>query len=696
MSSDNTIHLSHGDILVVDDNTSNLKFLTEILTEAGHRVRPATDGELALMSAHAKPPELILLDIRMPGMSGIEVCHRLRAEQETKDIPIIFLSALTETEMKVKALKEGGTDYVTKPIEPSEVLARIETHLHRYRLQQKLAAQSSELIKEIEERKRNEAELTKYREQLEEQVNERTLKLKEQKEQLQAITENVPGVVFQFYASNTGETGVHYISPKLFDIFGLEFIDDPSLFLQTFVENIHEEDRQSWIDTFQEVAIKQIPWRWNGRYVKPSGEIVWFEGQSTPTIRKNEIVFDGIFIDITEKIEQEKQKLKSNLQKEQLKKLESLKTMAGAIAHRFNNAMMAVLGNLDLMKSTLSADSKEYQMVSDAAQAARGASHVGSMMLSYVGQQPFKLQDVALEKLVRECVAAFKSQLQSSISLQFIPPDQPLYCSIDQRQIKEVIESILANAIEALGDGTGTIKITFGTDYFTTDSFPVAFQNDSIKDDIYTFCQIKDTGHGIEPHNLARIFEPFFTTRFVGRGLGLALTVGIMRSHHGALLVESSPDIGTTVRVLLPSTSLSQQTPSYNADDEHSETVQLSGDILLADDEEVVLDVGRKMLEMLGFTVHTAINGLEAVEKIRNKSIAFCAVVLDISMPEMDGIEAMDEIKKVQAELPIILSSGYTQDDLPLKRDNDKQPDGFLQKPFQLAELKDCLEKLFS
>ena len=193
---------------------------------------------------------------------------------------------------------------------------------------------------------------------------------------------------------------------------------------------------------------------------------------------------------------------------------------------------------------------------------------------------------------------------------------------------------------------------------------------------------------------MSHIFDPFYTTKFVGRGLGLALTIGIMQSHHGAITIQSSLKKGTTVRVLLPSIASSQQTiPS--SDDIPYEAVQFSGNILLVDDEKMILDVGRKMLECLGFTVHTAENGLEAIEKIRLKKVTFCAVVLDILMPDMGGIEAMEIIKKVQPDLPIILSSGYTHNDLPLKRDSDKHPDGFLQKPFQLAELIGCLKKLF-
>ena len=129
---------------------------------------------------------------------------------------------------------------------------------------------------------------------------ERSLHPSEQNEPLQAIAENVPGVVFQYYSRNDGESGVRYTSPMLYEIFGLEFIDDPPALLHTFIENIHEEDQQSFINSIQEVSEKQIPWSWKGRYVKPSGKIIWFEGLSSPIARKDEIVFNGLLLDITE------------------------------------------------------------------------------------------------------------------------------------------------------------------------------------------------------------------------------------------------------------------------------------------------------------------------------------------------------------------------------------------------------------
>ncbi len=256
--------------------------------------------------------------------------------------------------------------------------------------------------------------------------------------------------------------------------------------------------------------------------------------------------------DITEHREQEQQLLKMSVDNEQLKHIESLQTMAGAIAHRFNNAMTAVRGNLDLITFSLSKSSNEYQMAVDAANAAKGASRVGTLLLSYVGQQSFKLEETVFSKLVKEITVTLGKQWRNTVSLQFTAPDQPLTCMIDGEHIKEVIENILVNAVESLEENEGTIEITLGSEYLSADVFPISFQNDTLKDREYLFCQIKDTGHGITPEDMPRIFEPFYTTRFVGRGLGLAMTVGIMRTHNGAITVESIPGDGTTVRVILP------------------------------------------------------------------------------------------------------------------------------------------------
>ncbi len=190
MSTDNTHRFPYGEIMVVEDNPADLKFLTDVLKNVGYQVRPASDGELALRSVQAKQPDLIMLDVNLPDMSGIEVCRHLKANTETSEIPVIFISAMGEANLKVKAFEGGGVDYVTKPFEPSEVLARIKTHVKMYLMQQKLALQSQELIAEIDDRKRIEEKLNEHRDHLEDLVEERTSELQEREERYRGLFES--------------------------------------------------------------------------------------------------------------------------------------------------------------------------------------------------------------------------------------------------------------------------------------------------------------------------------------------------------------------------------------------------------------------------------------------------------------------------------------------------------------------------
>lgn len=513
------------------------------------------------------------------------------------------------------------------------------------------------------------------------------------------------GPVMTFTWANTEGWPVTQASQNTIDILGYnseEFLDGTVDFLSL----VHADDKQAISDDVRNNSVPgkktftHDPYRLKSR----SGEMIWVF-DSTLIVRNTEgeiTHFQGYLVDITKMVLMEKEVvetkdlLKTAQREEQQKRLESLKTMAGAIAHRFNNAMMAVEGNLELLRCALPEDANEYRMATEAARAAKGASQVGSMMLSYVGQKPLQLQEISLPDFVGKSVAAFQEGIQPSLSLEFSYPDKPVYCSVDQLQIGEVFESILTNAQESIGDGPGNIEITFGTTELQADSVPIPFQSDKLEDGSYVFCQIKDTGHGISPKNLSFIFEPFYTTRFVGRGLGLALTVGIMRTHHGAIVIESIPGTGTTVKILFPPVLSIQQAQLPIDDVAPQEATQLSGNLLFVDDEEMVLDVGKKMLQMLGFNVFTATTGQEAIDMVRDRSGYFCIVVMDISMPGMDGFAAMKEIRQNDPNLLILLSSGYSEEDFATKIGTDGRPDGFLNKPFLIADMRKSLERLLS
>ena len=283
MSTDNTHRLPHGEIMVVEDDAVSLKLLSEISTKAGYQVRAASDGELALRSVRAKLPDLILLDIQMPGMNGIEVCRRLKADPETRDLPVIFISAMDETDSKVKALEAGGTDYITKPIHPPEVLARIHTHLNMYRLQRKLAFQAEELIAEIEERKQVEGALQKSQ------------------RQLATLMDNLPGMAYR--CKNDRDWTMEFVSCGCQSLTGFrpeELIGNKRV---PYADLIHPEDRQAVWDSVREAVEEKRSFQITYRITASNGEEkwVWEQGQSVSDANSDVTALEGFITEITER-----------------------------------------------------------------------------------------------------------------------------------------------------------------------------------------------------------------------------------------------------------------------------------------------------------------------------------------------------------------------------------------------------------
>jgi len=306
MSLTNSQSLPHGEIMIVDENTSDLRYLSDILAKAGYRVRPAVDGKLALRSVRAKQPELILMDIKMSGMSGIELCRRIKADPETHNFPIIFISAFGDSDLKVNALEAGGIDYITKPYEPTEVLARISTHLNMHRLQRKLALNTDELIAEIVERKKAEKKLESHRENLEALVEERANALNKSEARFKAMFSNMSSGVAVFEVINDAEDFVfidYNPAAERIDNFSREKLLGKTInemFPGVYDHGLLEVQKRVWrtgiaehfpATMCQDDRIQR--WRESFVYKLPSGEIV------------------VIFTDVTERMQAEKERDRS-------------------------------------------------------------------------------------------------------------------------------------------------------------------------------------------------------------------------------------------------------------------------------------------------------------------------------------------------------------------------------------------------
>jgi two-component system cell cycle sensor histidine kinase/response regulator CckA len=264
----------------------------------------------------------------------------------------------------------------------------------------------------------------------------------------------------------------------------------------------------------------------------------------------------------------------------------------------------------------------------------------------------------------------------------------------DTTQIGQILMNLITNASEALGDESGVIVIRTGSITCGRNYLRDTYLSPDIPSGKYVYMEVRDTGAGMDMEMLDKIFDPFFTTKFVGRGLGLAAVLGIIRSHSGAIKVESAPGLGTTFRVLLPVGRLDKPEPEDQADGELAATAGISGRTILAvDDEEIVLSLMTRVLESAGAIVLTADNGQSAVERFRDNEDDIDCVVLDLTMPEMDGEETYRELRRIRDDVRVVISSGYAEEEVT-ERFEGHNVGEFISKPFRPNELLNAVTRV--
>ncbi len=393
------------------------------------------------------------------------------------------------------------------------------------------------------------------------------------------------------------------------------------------------------------------------------------------------------------KAEEERLELQIRIQHTQ--KLESLGVLAGGIAHDFNNILMAILGNADLALMSIPETNPARGSLNNIVNAATAAADLAGQMLAYSGKSDFEIMPLDLNKVVVELTHLLEVSISKKAVLKFRLADTLPLVMADASQIRQILMNLLTNASEAVGDVSGVISITTGAMYCDTEYLKNTEMATDISDRMYVYVEVSDTGCGMDRSIMMQIFEPFFTTKYTGRGLGLSSVLGIIRSHKGAINVYSELGEGTTFKILLP---------VYQADD--SELLDSSvgtakeiwtgeGTVLFADDEDSVLAVGRNMLEHLGFTVLAAEDGLQAVDKFRRSTDDIVLVILDLTMPHLSGDEVYREIRRIDSDVPVIVSSGFSRQDV-MHRFSGKQLAGFIQKPYRTEELSAVIKKVLT
>ncbi len=409
------------------------------------------------------------------------------------------------------------------------------------------------------------------------------------------------------------------------------------------------------------------------------------EGLAEPIVR-------GMAHDVTERRREEEEKRNLEEQVRQTQKMESLGVLAGGIAHDFNNILMAVLGHAELALNEISPMSPARGNLAEIATAARRAADLCRQMLAYAGKSSIALERVVLRDLVEEMAHLLKTAISKKAILNLnlergLPPIEA-----DPSQIRQVVMNLIINASEAIGDRSGVITVSVGATRCDEEYLRRTELREDLAPGLYVHLEVTDTGSGMDAETRSRIFEPFFSTKFAGRGLGLAAVLGIVRAHKGALKVYSEPGKGTTFKILFPALEAAGKGIRTGETSPPADW-RGKGTILLVDDEESLVALGSRMLEHLGLTVLTAADGLQAVERYRERGKEIDLVLMDLTMPHMDGAEAFGELRRLNPDVRVVLASGYSHEDVS-SRFAGKGLDGVLQKPYTLAKLRESLAGL--
>ncbi len=680
-------------ILAVDDTPSVLAVLVALLTPEGYLVRAADSGELALAAVAASPPDLILLNVQMNGMDGIEVCRRLKAGENTRHIPIILISAIADVEEGVAGLQAGAADYLTKPFRNEELLSRVATHLALRRARLALEEEAvmlyqttTRLEAEIVRRQRVEEELRRNLEQAERSrlallsaLEDQKLSdaaLRESETKYREMIESLNDVVFTV----TDEGVLSYVSPSIFAMSGYapeELVGRPfsAFILLDDLPGLQQKMRAT-------LGGRREPSEFRCR--AKDGRIRWVHSSSRPIIEGDRITgLRGVLSDITERKQAETKREQLEAQLLQSQKMESIGRLAGGVAHDFNNCLNVIRGFTQMCLADLREGEPLADHLGQVLKASDRAASLTRQLLAFGRKQVLQPEVLDLNQVLAEMEKMLRQIIGEDIELVRLPAPDLGLIKADPGQLGQVIMNLAVNARDAMPEGG---RLTIETKNVQLDA-EYAARHEEVAAGPYVMVAVTDTGIGMDEQTLSRLFEPFFTTKSAGRGTGLGLSTayGIVKQSGGSICVDSELGRGTTFKLYLPRKLSAVATAAAKP---RPIPLRATGDetILVVEDEEALRQLTARLLENAGYTVLSAADGEQALATYERHAGRIDLLLTDVVMPRMNGRLLAERLTKAGPALKILYMSGYT-DDAILHHGVLDTGTQFLAKPFTEVDL---------
>lgn len=786
-------------ILIIDDSAPSLQLASDCLLDAGFDILVAQDGLSGCRIAGECQPDLILLDVKMPKIDGLETCRLLKTETTTQDIPVIFMTGMTDMQLKVKGFELGGVDYIIKPFEQAEILARIRAHLDRRRLQTDLKQAYDQLEERVQQRTRDLENANKALKKSEQRyrtlidtsiegvfsidtdaritfVNRRMAEmlgyveddmlgtpimnfldkenaailgeklkqrrrghdgqydlcmccrngsrrwvivnatplfdqagdvvgsfgmatdvtdrkravdaLHESRKRYRAVVEDMPAMICRFLPDGT----LTFVNNAYCDYFKKQ---EKELLGENFFQLVPPKGRQRVRDRFKSLTRENS-------IVTNEHQVTGSDNQSRWQEWTDRALFDetghlteyqSLGRDITETKLAREQKELIEAQLLQAQKLESIGTLAGGIAHDFNNILAAIVGYSEISLTHLTAEQPIRRNLEKILQSAYRASDLIKQILTFSRKTDQNRTTIHLRAIIEEALKLLRATLPATIEIHSHLEAENDTVLADMTQMHQILMNLCTNAKHAMRENGGVMEISLKEEKIANQTAVGHFR---LSPGTFLKLTVSDTGHGIRSDELDKIFDPYFTTKPLGEGTGLGLSVvhGIVKDHGGAIDVSSQMGSGTVFDVFLPISHATRQ----KKDNDVKPLITGNEHILLVDDEKNIVDSYSQMLISLGYRVTGMSDSRQALSAFRSRPNDFDLVLTDYTMPHMTGIQLAEAMLKIQPDIPILLSSGYSRDNI-IPQLNDMGIKGILLKPLDKGKiskvLRQCLQPPF-